>query len=258
MLDYSLQPVVLALHELLYIIICIKVKAEPFFLTESRIQEPKYLHQHMVHTHALTHIANISHWKMNLQALNEKDGKSENFSGSKIFQGYVYSNTKRLLSQLFDSNFVIFFPLYLSLTRRENNGIINYLYYKNKIRWARTRREKKIMIDNLELSLLLVMKRNFYWWYGDGELVRERAINDMHTNFFSCCSVLSDDKMLCNVQCSYVIRQLLFCSYPRHADTHYCVSLWKISWGSHWNQFAFDVESSGKVFLAEKKFRHYH
>lgn len=185
----------------------------------------------------------------------KKTEKAKTFLARKFFKG-MCTQTQSDYYLNFSTQILLFFSLCISLSHGERTTELSIICITKIKLDEHERGEKK------KLWLIILNYRFYLWWSetftGDGELVRERAINDMHTNFFSCCSVLSDDKMLCNVQCSYVIRQLLFCSYPRHADTHYCVSLWKISWGSHWNQFAFDVESSGKVFLAEKKFRHYH
>lgn len=124
---------------------------------------------HGTHTHSHTsQTFHIEKWIS--KPLMKKTEKAKTFLARKFFKG-MCTQTQSDYYLNFSTQILLFFSLCisLSLTRRENNGIINYLYYKNKIRWARTRREKKIMIDNLELSLLLVMKRNFYWWWWVGE-----------------------------------------------------------------------------------------
>lgn len=108
---------------------------------------------------------------------------------------------------------------------------------------------EKIMIDNLELSLLLVMMQKFCWWMYGG------AINDMHTNFFPCSVAfrsvwahlthIFQRQMLSNFHMQ--LDRFVLRSMSKAVDI--TVSLWKISWGSHWNQFAVDVKNSGKVFI---------
>lgn len=90
-----------------------------------------------------------------------KKPETANFSGQN-FRGVYVRKRQELIISTFRLKFCYFFVL-LRISERTTRNYQLFVLQKYKIRWER----EKIMIDNLELSLLLVMRRNFC--DGDGE-----------------------------------------------------------------------------------------